>query len=101
MASGQRGADQVGGRRAVDRFAQEARANRPEIDEVEHRRRQILPDRIAEIFDVDHQSVVEEAEPRLGRSEEHTSALQSLMRLSYAVFCLRKKKRNQNTTNQT
>src|SRR3546814_9412877 len=28
-----------------------------------------------------------------GRSEEHTSELQSLMRISYAVFCLRKKKR--------
>src|SRR3546814_5684498 len=27
-----------------------------------------------------------------GRSEEHTSALQSLMRISYAVFCLKKKK---------
>src|SRR3546814_2276216 len=27
----------------------------------------------------------------LGRSEEHTSALQSLMRISYAVFCLKKK----------
>src|SRR3546814_3858224 len=29
---------------------------------------------------------------RFGRSEEHTSELQSLMRLSYAVFCLKKKK---------
>src|SRR3546814_10476343 len=29
--------------------------------------------------------------PRLGRSEEHTSELQSLMRISYAVFCLKKK----------
>src|SRR3546814_5145814 len=29
------------------------------------------------------------------RSEEHTSELQSLMRISYAVFCLQKKKRNQ------
>src|SRR3546814_10190848 len=29
---------------------------------------------------------------RLVRSEEHTSELQSLMRLSYAVFCLKKKK---------
>src|SRR3546814_9784621 len=28
----------------------------------------------------------------LGRSEEHTSELQSLMRISYAVFCLTKKK---------
>src|SRR3546814_10179545 len=30
----------------------------------------------------------------LGRSEEHTSELQSLMRISYAVFCLKKKKQN-------
>src|SRR3546814_2053382 len=29
---------------------------------------------------------------RGGRSEEHTSELQSLMRISYAVFCLKKKK---------
>src|SRR3546814_1111860 len=31
-------------------------------------------------------------EHRLQRSEEHTSELQSLMRISYAVFCLKKKK---------
>src|SRR3546814_4756180 len=31
---------------------------------------------------------------RKGRSEEHTSELQSLMRISYAVFCLKKKKSN-------
>src|SRR3546814_19370235 len=30
-------------------------------------------------------------EPARGRSEEHTSELQSLMRISYAVFCLKKK----------
>src|SRR3546814_7847432 len=30
------------------------------------------------------------------RSEEHTSELQSLMRISYAVFCLNKKKHNRN-----
>src|SRR3546814_1508381 len=30
------------------------------------------------------------------RSEEHTSELQSLMRISYAVFCLKKKNRGQN-----
>src|SRR3546814_7151137 len=34
------------------------------------------------------------------RSEEHTSELQSLMRISYAVFCLKKKKKRQNVTNQ-
>src|SRR3546814_9598917 len=37
---------------------------------------------------------------RDGRSEEHTSELQSLMRISYAVFCL-KKKNNDNTHTQT
>src|SRR3546814_6623221 len=35
-----------------------------------------------------------------GRSEEHTSELQSLMRISYAVFCLKKKK-NQKNQKQT
>src|SRR3546814_2671806 len=42
------------------------------------------------VFDVvDHHIAV-----RIGRgSEEHTSELQSLMRLSYAVFCLKKKKK--------
>src|SRR3546814_7246659 len=33
---------------------------------------------------------------RAGRSEEHTSELQSLMRISYAVFCLKKKKTTKN-----
>src|SRR3546814_5834492 len=45
---------------------------------------------IAPVFRVDEQ----------GRSEEHTSELQSLMRISYAVFCLKKKKKrrqNQHT----
>src|SRR3546814_3078714 len=32
------------------------------------------------------------------RSEEHTSELQSLMRISYAVFCLKKKNTKHNTT---
>src|SRR3546814_3636497 len=34
------------------------------------------------------------------RSEEHTSELQSLMRISYAVFCLKKKKKQQTLQNQ-
>src|SRR3546814_6470246 len=33
------------------------------------------------------------------RSEEHTSELQSLMRISYAVFCLKKKKKNKQHKN--
>src|SRR3546814_7418898 len=35
------------------------------------------------------------------RSEEHTSELQSLMRISYAVFCLKKKKQKCNTEPKT
>src|SRR3546814_1541555 len=35
------------------------------------------------------------------RSEEHTSELQSLMRISYAVFCLKKKKNNKTTNHIT
>src|SRR3546814_5544050 len=35
------------------------------------------------------------------RSEEHTSELQSLMRISYAVFCLKKKTRNNKYTYHT
>src|SRR3546814_10019496 len=41
--------------------------------------------------------------PRAGRparSEEHTSELQSLMRISYAVFCLKKKKKTHQNNNQ-
>src|SRR3546814_6604999 len=34
------------------------------------------------------------------RSEEHTSELQSLMRISYAVFCLKKKKKQYRKTNR-
>src|SRR3546814_7336188 len=38
-------------------------------------------------------------EKRIHRSEEHTSELQSLMRISYAVFCLKKKNTKYNTQN--
>src|SRR3546814_4152768 len=37
-----------------------------------------------------------DASKALARSEEHTSELQSLMRISYAVFCLKKKKQKTN-----
>src|SRR3546814_6961545 len=41
--------------------------------------------------DVDAEKIVEGDGIGCGRSEEHTSELQSLMRISYAVFCLKKK----------
>src|SRR3546814_3389695 len=37
----------------------------------------------------------------MARSEEHTSELQSLMRISYAVFCLKKKTKTYNIIKQT
>src|SRR3546814_8664770 len=39
--------------------------------------------------------------PQTGRSEEHTSELQSLMRISYAVFCLKKKNSTQSQHSTT
>src|SRR3546814_8498357 len=52
----------------------------------------------AEIFAGEHRAVDEHLVIGGGkavRSEEHTSELQSLMRISYAVFCLKKKKKTQ------
>src|SRR3546814_10598918 len=43
--------------------------------------------------DADDRPILQHAEQL--RSEEHTSELQSLMRISYAVFCLKKKKQKQ------
>src|SRR3546814_1333399 len=53
---------------------------------------------IIETTEDDYAAMLRGAGPRgllwLDRSEEHTSELQSLMRISYAVFCLKKKKNN-------
>src|SRR3546814_10421385 len=48
--------------------------------------------RAAPHHDVQHDEQHHAFQQRLVRSEEHTSELQSLMRHSYAVFCLKKKK---------
>src|SRR3546814_3681241 len=49
-----------------------------------------------DVFDADYTGDRTEDQaaknPGVNRSEEHTSELQSLMRISYAVFCLKKKK---------
>src|SRR3546814_9983768 len=44
--------------------------------------------------DVHHHHGAVEDQRQQHRSEEHTSELQSLMRISYAVFCLKKKTKN-------
>src|SRR3546814_9003111 len=47
------------------------------------------------IFDPNSPEIVDRIAEELVRSEEHTSELQSLMRISYAVFCLKKKNTKQ------
>src|SRR3546814_1547929 len=49
-------------------------------------------DELVDLYDIDYDSLAT-YDPS-GRSEEHTSELQSLMRISYAVFCLKKKKQH-------
>src|SRR3546814_3203072 len=44
-------------------------------------------------INVDALPLLDVRQPGANRSEEHTSELQSLMRISYAVFCLKKKKK--------
>src|SRR3546814_1329402 len=52
-------------------------------------------------FDPDQNSKSHTCETSDMRSEEHTSELQSLMRISYAVFCLKKKITTTHTYNST
>src|SRR3546814_6474837 len=54
--------------------------------------RPLPPGRRAGHLDMLTQIVAEHGPDGQSRSEEHTSELQSLMRISYAVFCLKKKK---------
>src|SRR3546814_5586236 len=52
-----------------------------------------LVDRSVRLLSARLRPVLVRPRPRLYRSEEHTSELQSLMRISYAVFCLKKNKK--------
>src|SRR3546814_8153382 len=54
---------------------------------------EVLADVVAVLLHVTAQ-LAQQAAQLAGRSEEHTSELQSLMRISYDVFCLKKKKQN-------
>src|SRR3546814_3983385 len=57
--------------------------------------------RIAHVVGVGLEGQAEQRDGAAARSEEHTSELQSLMRISYAVFCLKKKKLNNKSQNST
>src|SRR3546814_4993330 len=76
-----------------------------------HPRHPYVGDLVYTAFSGSHQDAIKKGFSALGtdydewgvpylpiRSEEHTSELQSLMRISYAVFCLKKKKRTQDHT---
>src|SRR3546814_5806376 len=80
------------------------------VDAVEHRR-----DVLARVVEDSHRLGLDVVDPHpvvalggevhkafvVDRSEEHTSELQSLMRISYAVFCLKKKKKQRTNTNES
>src|SRR3546814_10033807 len=88
----------VGARRAAEGFVA-VREAAEAVDDVEMLLRIILEHRVVEPAEqpqrfalvADVLAVLE------GRSEEHTSELQSLMRRSYAVFCLKKKRKYTST----
>src|SRR3546814_9678271 len=82
----------------------------PNVLRVRHCRRERLPkgphDSGGHGSGREHAAQRREVETRIaalaqGRSEEHTSELQSLMRISYAVFCLKKKKKQLTNTKAT
>src|SRR3546814_1667390 len=84
---------------AADRDRQPLDPSQPAADgqRVEQRLRRML---VAAVAGVEHRAIdlvgdqLHRARRRMAdhdRSEEHTSELQSLMRISYAVFCLKKK----------
>src|SRR3546814_9735145 len=60
-------------------------------DDAEHAQR--VYDYISKLWFMPATPVLSNGGTGRGRSEEHTSELQSLMRISYAVFCLKKKKK--------
>src|SRR3546814_8264683 len=75
--------DRVGHHRVVDQHDAQALAV------VEAQR-----SRVGELLAVERPGEALHVAGQVQRSEEHTSELQSLMRISYAVFCLKKKKVN-------
>src|SRR3546814_2125561 len=68
-----------------------------EGDEVERGGAAVGAGEAAEIERQRAQQIEGDHQQRDARSEEHTSELQSLMRISYAVFCLKKKKQPKHT----
>src|SRR3546814_4680303 len=81
----------------VDRLADKLKAEPDDVDGWLRlaRARDVLGDHDAA------REALQQAVTRQPRSEEHTSELQSLMRISYAVFCLKNKNKQTRTTKST
>src|SRR3546814_12905083 len=92
-----RGADVGTGRRGAGdhRPPSQARVDRGDDVIVGVNKYRLKDEDLLETLEVDNTKVREAQVARLGRSDEHTSELQSLMRISYAVFCLKKKTKTQ------
>src|SRR3546814_7889386 len=73
-----------------------ARVNRQRVDQADVRAFRCLDGAYAAVMGRMHIAHLE-----AGDSEEHTSELQSLMRISYAVFCLKKKNNTTKINNQS
>src|SRR3546814_2668758 len=90
------GIDISGARREIDTSAINHALKQHGSDTTEAKRGQaaITPEDFGKIPEIVERpdNVERIGQNRIGRSEEHTSELQSLMRISYAVFCLKKKK---------
>src|SRR3546814_10352560 len=74
-------------RREAEALAQRQVNDR--VASLENEAREVLKHDARAWLDVVNQNLGDK--PRAARSEEHTSELQSIMRISYAVFCLKKK----------
>src|SRR3546814_9736587 len=91
------GQAEPGARRARNALDQADRFIGEEADERRKRLRQSFGDVEAAFGDEIAKRPQRAGFKRRERSEEHTSELQSLMRISYAVFCLKKKNNNNNS----
>src|SRR3546814_9989072 len=80
--------------RTLHRGAYHQTGRRPSLPHRTGRRRPDIADHVSRDAKMDYSE-------RQSRSEEHTSELQSLMRISYAVFCLKKKNKNNTHRNTT
>src|SRR3546814_2944052 len=69
------------------------------VEEEKEEERQVaaIPENLLCVYIDQNKTQLLLARSTAARSEEHTSELQSLMRISYAVFCLKKKNKNNRT----